>query len=191
MKKATCIVPGFHPVIGLASFLPADPICISSTTSALLAIWRLWVTMMRVLPAWRVMRSSSAMMASPVLLVEVAGGLVGQHQARVLGQGAGDGDALLLAARELVGKNIAPVGQADALQQVEGAGGDVASTRPASSAGQADVLEHGEGGDQVEELEDEAEVVAPEQGALALAEAGDGNARRCRCRRCWACRCRR
>jgi len=37
-------------------------------------------------------------------VVEVGGGLVGQHQAGVVGEGAGDGDALLLAARQVPGR---------------------------------------------------------------------------------------
>src|SRR5271157_5334006 len=39
----------------------------------------------------------------PRLGVELAGRLVGQHEQRLLDQGSGDGDALLLAAGELVG----------------------------------------------------------------------------------------
>ena len=41
-----------------------------------------------------------------VLGIEVAGGLVGQHDSRARDQGAGDGDALLLAAGELVGAMV-------------------------------------------------------------------------------------
>ena len=52
-----------------------------------------------------VTRSSSTMRA-PVLAVEVAGGLVGEEEARRVAEGARDGDALLLAAGELVGKVV-------------------------------------------------------------------------------------
>ena len=46
-------------------------------------------------------------------LVEVAGGLVGQDQRRLVGERAGDGDALLLAARELGRAMVEPLGEAE------------------------------------------------------------------------------
>ena len=54
--------------------------------------------------------------------VEIAGRLVGHHERRVGDQGAGDRDALLLAARQLVGIVIQPVGQAHHLQRRAGVG---------------------------------------------------------------------
>ena len=48
--------------------------------------------------------------------VEVAGGLVGEQDDRVIDQGAGDGDALLLAAGELVGLVLHTAFQAHELQ---------------------------------------------------------------------------
>ena len=44
--------------------------------------------------------------------VEVAGGLVGEQQARGIGDGAGDGDALLLAAGEFAGAMIEALAEA-------------------------------------------------------------------------------
>ena len=41
------------------------------------------------------------MTCRPVGAVEVSGGLVSEQQRRIVGERAGDGDALLLAAREL------------------------------------------------------------------------------------------
>ena len=52
--------------------------------------------------------------------IEIAGRLVGQHQAWLVDQRTGNGDALLLAAGELGRLVLPPVGQADALQQGEG-----------------------------------------------------------------------
>ena len=49
--------------------------------------------------------------------VEVAGGFVGQHQGGIVDQRAGDGDPLLLASGEAVGKARSAVGQADTLEQ--------------------------------------------------------------------------
>ena len=48
-----------------------------------------------------------------MLGVEVAGRLVGEDQLGVADQGAGDGDALLLAARQLARPMLGAVGDAD------------------------------------------------------------------------------
>ena len=52
--------------------------------------------------------------------VQIAGGLVGQQDARPVGQGAGDGDALLLAARQLRRAVRQPLAQAQQAQQALG-----------------------------------------------------------------------
>ena len=59
-----------------------------------------WVTMMIVLPCSRLRAWSRSRISSPRLAVEVAGRLVAQEQRRVGDDGAGDADALLLAAGE-------------------------------------------------------------------------------------------
>jgi hypothetical protein len=51
-----------------------------------------------------------------VLGVEVARGLVGEEHGRGAGEGAGDGDALLLAAGELGGQVLGAVAHADLLE---------------------------------------------------------------------------
>ncbi len=102
------------------------------------------------------------------LRVERAGGLVGQDEARVLGDGAGDGDALLLATRELGGEVVDAVRQAHAGEHV------VDRQRvDANLARQLDVLARGEACDEVVELEDEAHVVAPVEGKALLVELRD------------------
>ncbi len=52
------------------------------------------------------------------LQVEVAGGLVGQDDGGVVGEGPGDGDALLLAAGELEGLVAVALPEADLLEQL-------------------------------------------------------------------------
>ena len=52
--------------------------------------------------------------------VEGAGRLVGEDQPALADDGAGDGDALLLAARHLVGEPVGEVGDADLLQRGQG-----------------------------------------------------------------------
>ncbi len=102
-------------------------------------------------------------------VVQRAGGLVAQQHRRLLGNGAGDGHALLLAARELRRKVIAPRQQAHAIQRLihgHGRRGDVGHQRH--------VLGHREAGDEVVELEDEADVlaaIARERGFVGAAQA--------------------
>ena len=51
------------------------------------------------------------------LFVEVAGWLIGQHQQRIVHQGAGNGDALLLPAGEPIGKGLPAVEKPDRVEQ--------------------------------------------------------------------------
>jgi hypothetical protein len=50
--------------------------------------------------------------------VQVAGRLVGKQDRGIVGEGAGDGNALLLAAGQLRGIVVPAVGQADLLEQL-------------------------------------------------------------------------
>src|SRR5688572_24644962 len=88
--------------------------------------------------------------------VEVPGGLVGEDDRRPVDQGAGDGDTLALAARQLVGAVLHAVGQAD---DGEGLGGAIlafARAEPGIDERQLDVVERVGARQQVEGLEDEA-----------------------------------
>ena len=109
----------------------------------------------------------------PVFGVKVAGGLVGEDQLGFADQGAGHGDALLLAAGELLGHVFGAVGEADALEHLGDAafalgGGDLAVDQS-----HLDVLGDVEVVDEVEALEDEADAdVAADDGELVLGVAG-------------------
>ena len=75
-----------------------------------------WVTMSMVIPvaARRLMTSST----SPTRCgIERRGGLVEQHELGLHGERAGDGDALLLAARELAREGVGFVGEPDLREQ--------------------------------------------------------------------------
>src|SRR5690606_35584428 len=96
--------------------------------------------------------------------VEVAGGLVRDDDVRVRDERAGDGDTLLLAARELVRTVVQAVGQS---QPVDDATDESAVDRPSGQLrGQEDVLLRRHRGHQVEGLEDEADSVAALRGEL-------------------------
>ena len=92
--------------------------------------------------------------------VEVAGGLVGQQQRRVLNERARDRDALHLAAAQLVRSVARALGQTHATQELSGAacrGGAVAS---GEQGREHDVLGGRQRRQQVEELEHEADPIA-------------------------------
>ena len=101
--------------------------------------------------------------------VEVAGGLVGEEHARRVAEGARDGDALLLAAGELVGKWCARS------PSPTRASSSRRARRRAVVAAQLErdlhVLERGERGDELEALEDEADFRPAELRALIFVEA--------------------
>ena len=109
--------------------------------------------------------------------VEVAGGLVGDQDRRVQEERPGDRDALLLAARELRGPMAEAVGEAEARQHSGGAVeelGPVGAERPPAELDhgrQHGVLQGGELGQQVIELEDEADLLVTQVGAMPGAQA--------------------
>ena len=107
-----------------------------------------------------------------VLGVEVAGGLVGQQDRRLPADGTGDGDALLLTAGELRGQVLGAVGHADALERGVDALAPLVRLHAAVDERQLDVLEHREVADQVEALEDEADLAVADPGPLRHRQLG-------------------
>lgn len=85
--------------------------------------------------------------------VEISGGFVGEEDAGPVCQGAGDGDALLFAAAEFGGQMICAVGEADLREQFGGVRVIRTST---DHAGQENVFECGEFGEEGVALENEA-----------------------------------
>jgi hypothetical protein len=110
------------------------------------------------------------------LAVERPRGLVAQQDVRALGDGAGDGNALLLPARHLRGKMVHALGEADEIERLLGRHWVACSLRD-----QGHVLTRRQRGNQVVELEDEPDMIAPvggeavviEAGQLVIAEAGE------------------
>ena len=107
--------------------------------------------------------------------VEVAGGLVGEQDARVVDEGARDGDALLLAAGELRGGVVHALFEADEADELERAAADlgVGQRRVVVGRRHHDVLERRGARQQVEVLKDEADAVVAQAGALVGVEPGD------------------
>src|SRR5689334_21925344 len=89
--------------------------------------------------------------------IEVAGRFVRQQQRRIAHERARDGDALLLAARELTREVPEPVAEADELQRRRRALLALGAAHLDEQQRQLDVLQRGEHGNQVVELEDETD----------------------------------
>jgi hypothetical protein len=104
--------------------------------------------------------------------IEVAGRLVGQQQAGLVGQGAGDGDALLLAARHLGRLVVETFGQAQTGQQFPCPLACVGERRGGDAHRQGHVVQRRELRQQVVELIDEAELGQAHARALALRQVG-------------------
>jgi hypothetical protein len=102
--------------------------------------------------------------------VEVAGRFIGQHEPRPVGQGPGHGHALLLPRGELPRKMLQPVAQAHPRQDLAGMRG----IRPARTEAHAeqDVFQHRVPLQEIEGLENVAELVRPQPVALRFPEGG-------------------
>src|SRR4029450_4593014 len=107
------------------------------------------------------------------LRVQGRGGLVEQQQLGVHGQGAGDRHPLLLAARQLGRQLVGLVLDPDPGQQLAGpALGLLPGLAPDPGRAQGDVVENAPGGEQVDLLEDHADVRAQPGQLAALAGQG-------------------
>src|SRR5438067_8004696 len=101
-----------------------------------------------------------------VLRVEVPGRLVGEEDERIARDGAGDRHALLLAAGELAGHVACAVAHADAVEGVLDALLAIGRRHSPVRERELDVLEDGQVADQVEALEDEADVAVADVRAV-------------------------
>ncbi len=96
--------------------------------------------------------------------VQVARRLVGEDQGWVVGERTHDGGALLLAAAELVGPVVDPVPEAHLLEERAPPRQRVVAGHAVEEEREGRVLGRREGGEEVEELEHEAQVAPAESG---------------------------
>ena len=144
-----------------------------------------WVTMMMVVPA-SLTSCRRSMISLRRRRVEVAGRLVGEDQPGAAGERAGDRDALLLAAGELRRQMVEARREADAADLLLDAPLPLRCAEAAVAQRHVDVVEHVEVGDQVEALEDEADLLVADPRLRAIREPARRRrrrARRCRTRR--------
>jgi len=104
-------------------------------------------------------------------VVEVAGRFVGEEDFRAVDKGAGQSDALLFAAGELVRVVAGAVGQADPGEVVEGGG--LRTADPAQLKRHEDVLQGGERGEKLEALENETGGGIAQRGQTVLVQVAE------------------
>ena len=102
--------------------------------------------------------------------VEVAGWLVGQEEGRVAGDGARDGDALLLAAGELRGHVLHARAQAHQIKRAADALAPVGRVHAPVAQRHVDVVEDVQVRDEVEALEDEADALVAQLRARIIGQ---------------------
>ena len=105
--------------------------------------------------------------------VEVARRLVDEQHLRIADQGPGDRHALHLAAGQLAGIVIGPVGQTDGLKRGLSAPQAFGAPHASIDEWRGHVLERGRAGQQVVELEDEAEEAVAQLRPAGIVEGGD------------------
>ena len=115
------------------------------------------VTSTIVRPCWLKLRNSWRM-ASPVCESRLPVGSSAKTNARIIHQGARNGSALLLAARELAGAVFGAVGHGDGFKSGHGALAALFAADAAIDHRQLDILNHVELGQQVEELKHESDL---------------------------------
>jgi hypothetical protein len=102
--------------------------------------------------------------------VEVPGRLVGQQQRRAADQGAGDGDALDLAAGQLARIVVGPVAEPDLVEGLAGPVHPLAAPHAPVQQGRGDVLQRAGPAEQVEPLEHEPDGRVAQLGAAVVGQ---------------------
>src|ERR1700704_5594697 len=100
------------------------------------------------------------------MAVEIAGRLVSQQQSRIADDSAGNGDALLLATRELLGKMVHTVFEIHKFQGGHYVFATLLGIELSEEQGEFHVFESGEHGDQIERLENISDMLVAPMGRL-------------------------
>ena len=105
------------------------------------------------------------------LAVEIAGQFISKEDRRFSGEGAGEGDPLLLATRELDGIVVSPLTESDFLKQLSGP--FLRLFLAAQFEREEDVLVRGLIGKKLERLKDEAELASPDASQFVFGKVVD------------------
>ena len=106
-------------------------------------------------------------------MVEGGGRLVANDQPRPVDQGAGERDALLLAAGQHARQGLRAMAESEAAEHFGGAGDRGLVFHAGGEQGHGGILRGGERGQQVVLLEDEAEIPPAEEDLFARREGGE------------------
>ena len=109
-----------------------------------------------------------------VCRIEIPGGLVGQHDGWIVRQRPRERDALLLAARELRGVVVRSSAETDFRDQPAGAAPHVIDA--GNLHRHRHVFKRGQRGNEMKELKDEPDFLAPEPRERVFVELGDVDA---------------
>ena len=145
------------------------PSRIATVRWAAAAMARSWVTITIVWPA-SLRRRNSCSTSAPPSVSRAPGRLVGQQHRRRVGHRPGDRQPLALAARQARRQGVDLVGEAEQVEQLAGPPPGGAARRPAEHRRDGDVLGRRHRLEQVEELEDDADGVAPDDRPLVGSE---------------------
>ena len=108
--------------------------------------------------------------------VEFTCGFVGQDELWFVGDGTGDGDALLLTARHFVGAVTGPFAEANHVQALHGAVVALFARHFGDAQHEFYVFIGGQGGEQAKGLEDEPHFAPSPMGEFFFAETGERTA---------------
>ncbi len=114
--------------------------------------------------------------ARGVVRVEVAGRFVGQQKRGLMDQRPGHGGALHFAAAHLVREGMGARGEPDQIEHLAGAGAGLFGPVAAQEQRKLDVFHRGHGRQKVEELENNAEPLAPVSGEFGFTGGVQGHA---------------
>ena len=139
-----------------------------------------WLTMTTLRPCSLAIRRSSRMISWPIFESRLAVGSSARMSGGSLIERPGDGDPLLLAAGELLGQEVAAArrDRARSSERRRRARAPPRRVAPASSATSSTFSRTVSAEQQVEVLEDEAELAEPDVGQATLGEGGDARSRR-------------
>ena len=107
------------------------------------------------------------------LRIEVARRFVSHDDVRVVDQGSGDGYSLALAAGEFIRLVMGPRFKTDGFQFIHGPFGPLFAADTGIDQGQGDVVEGCNSRQEVEVLEDEADVLVADDGEFIVIEVGN------------------
>ncbi len=97
----------------------------------------------------------------PVFRIEIRRGLIGQDDLGAVYQSPGKGDALLFSCRKVRREVMDTMAESYALEDFNGAGADISGTPEEKITDQGHILPGGQGGQEIEALENESDGFSP------------------------------